>query len=109
MHKQQILIDWSVDFSLTALSNSISVHIGPSPWEREKEGRNNWREKRMSKQPPTAPVPSAVGPCLNTIKIKALKASASEGRNFYKGVKKKKKKKNPQSFFNFSNSKSIGI
>ena len=53
----------------------------------------------MSKQPPTAPVPSAVGPCLNTIKIKALKASASEGRNFYKGVKKKKKKKKIHSHF----------
>ena len=34
-----ILIGWLVVLSLTALSDSISVYIGQSPKEREKEER----------------------------------------------------------------------
>ena len=44
---------WLVVLGLTALWDSISVYIGPSPREREKEERNDRREKKMSNQPPT--------------------------------------------------------
>ena len=53
---------WLVVLGLTALRNGISVYIGPSPREREKEARNDRREKKMSKLSP-APTASAVGPC----------------------------------------------
>ena len=32
---------WLVDLALTALWDSISVYIGPSPRKREKEDRND--------------------------------------------------------------------
>ena len=35
------LVGWLVVLGLTALSDSISVYIGPSPKEREKEERKN--------------------------------------------------------------------
>ena len=37
-------ISWLVVLGLTALRGSISVYIGPSPREREKEKRNDRRE-----------------------------------------------------------------
>ena len=37
---------WLVVLSLTALRDSISVYIGPSPREREKIKRNDRREKK---------------------------------------------------------------
>ena len=48
-----VKVGWLVVLGLTALSDSISVYIGPSPREREKENRNDRREKTISKQPPT--------------------------------------------------------
>ena len=35
------LVGWLVVLSLTALLDSISVYIGPSPIEREKEGKKD--------------------------------------------------------------------
>ena len=35
------LVGWLVVLSLTALSDSVTVYIGPSPREREKEKRND--------------------------------------------------------------------
>ena len=52
-----IKVGWLVYLGLTALSDSSSVYIGPSPREREKEKRNDRREK-ISKQPPSAPTAS---------------------------------------------------
>ena len=54
---------WFGCLGLTALWDSISVYIGLSHREREKEKRNDRREKKMSKQPPPAPTASAIGPC----------------------------------------------
>ena len=51
-----------------ALSDSISVYIGPSPREREREKRNDRREKKKSKPPP-APTASAIGPCPSVIQV----------------------------------------
>ena len=42
---------WLVVLGLTALSDSISVYIGPSPKEREKEERNDRREKNVQTSP----------------------------------------------------------
>ena len=58
------LIDLVV-LGLTALLDSISVYIGPSPKEREKDERNNRREKKCPNNPPPPPPPtaSAEGPC----------------------------------------------
>ena len=39
---------WLVGFGLTALLDSISVYIGPSPRKREKGKRNDRREKKCS-------------------------------------------------------------
>ena len=36
-----ITVGWLAVFVLTALLDSISVYIGPSPKEREKEERND--------------------------------------------------------------------
>ena len=36
-----IIFGWLVDLGLTALGDSISVYIGPSPKEREKEERKD--------------------------------------------------------------------
>ena len=47
----------------------MSVYIGPSPKEREKEERKDIDESKMSKQPPPAPTVSAVGPCPTVIQI----------------------------------------
>ena len=44
-------IGWLVDLGLTALCDSISVYIGPSPREREKEKRNDRREKKCPNNP----------------------------------------------------------
>ena len=40
-----------VDLGLTALLDSISAYIGPSPTEREKEKRNDRREKNAQTTP----------------------------------------------------------
>ena len=53
---------------LTALLDTISVYIGPSPKEREKEERKD-RLVKMSKQLPPAPTASTVGPCPTVIQI----------------------------------------
>ena len=42
---------WFVDLGLTALSDNISVYIGPSPREREKEKRNERWEKKCPNNP----------------------------------------------------------
>ena len=63
------LVGWLVVLGLTALWDSISVYIGPSPREREEEKRNDRREKKTSKQPPPAPIASAIGPCPTIIQI----------------------------------------
>ena len=47
------LVGCLVDLGLTALWDSISVYIGPSPRESEKEMRNDTREKKS----PTTPHP----------------------------------------------------
>ena len=39
-----VLVGWFVVLGLTALCDSISVYIGPSPREREKEKRNDRQE-----------------------------------------------------------------
>ena len=57
-----------VVLGLTALSDNISVYIGPSPKEREKEEKGYMRVK-MSKPSPPAPTASAIGPCPTVIKI----------------------------------------
>ena len=63
------VVGWLDDLGLTALGNSISVYIRPSPKEREKELRWDRREK-MSKQPPPAPTARAVvGPCPTVVQI----------------------------------------
>ena len=54
---------WLVVLDLTALWDSISVYIGPSPREREKEKRNDSWEKKCPKQPPPASIASTIGPC----------------------------------------------
>ena len=59
---------WLVVLGLTALRDSISVYIGPSPREREKETRKDRREKKCPNNPP-APTASAVGPCPTFIQI----------------------------------------
>ena len=43
----KIYVGWLVVSGLAALSGSISVYIGPSPKEREKEERNDRREKNV--------------------------------------------------------------
>ena len=45
------LVDWSIVWSLTAFSDSMSVYNGPSPREREKE-RNDRREKNAQTTTP---------------------------------------------------------
>ena len=59
---------WLVVLGLKALWDNISVYIGPSPKEREKE-ENGQMIVKMSKQPPPAPTASAIGPCPAVIKI----------------------------------------
>ena len=44
-------IGWLVVLGLTALWDSISVYIGPSPKEREKEMRNDRQEKKCPNNP----------------------------------------------------------
>ena len=46
-----LLDDWIVVWGLMALWDSISVYIGPSPSEREKEERNDRREKKCLNNP----------------------------------------------------------
>ena len=45
------LIDWLIVLGLTALWDSISIYIGPSPKEREKEERTDRREKKCPNNP----------------------------------------------------------
>ena len=45
------LVGWLVVLGLTALSDNVSVYIGPSPREREKEKRNDRREKKSPNNP----------------------------------------------------------
>ena len=45
------LVGWLVVLSFTALSDSISVYIGPSPRERQSEKRNDRREKKCPNNP----------------------------------------------------------
>ena len=59
---------WLVVLGLTALWDSISVYIGPSPREAERKEKRKTREK-MSKQPPPAPIASAICPCPTIIHI----------------------------------------
>ena len=47
-------VGWLVIWGLTALSDSISVYIGPSPKEREKEKRKDRWEKKCPNKPPTS-------------------------------------------------------
>ena len=49
-------VGWLVVLGLTALSDSISVYIGPSPKEREKEQRNDRREKKCPNNPHPHPL-----------------------------------------------------
>ena len=62
------LVGWLAVLGLTALRDSISVYIGPSPREREKETRKDRWEKNVQTIPP-APTASAVGPCPTFIQI----------------------------------------
>ena len=41
INKMVVMVGWLVVLGLTALSDSISVYIGPSPKEREKEERKD--------------------------------------------------------------------
>ena len=54
---------------LTALWDSISVYIGPSPRERKKEEKWQTRERNVQNKPPPAPTASAVGPCPTVVQI----------------------------------------
>ena len=58
----QTLVGWLVVLGLTALRNSISVYIEPSPKEREKE-------ERKDRGSPPAPTVRAVGPCPTISKL----------------------------------------
>ena len=51
-----------VVLGLAALSDSISVYIGPSPREREKEERKD-RESKNVQTTPTRTYCKAIGPC----------------------------------------------
>ena len=62
-------IGWLVVLGLTALWDSISVYIQPSPKEREKEERKDRWEYKCPNKPPPAPTASAVGPCPTEIQI----------------------------------------
>ena len=44
-------VGWLVVFGLKALLDNISVYIGPSPREREKEKRNDRRGKKCPNNP----------------------------------------------------------
>ena len=59
------------------VGDSISVYIGPSPKEREKEERKGQMRVKMSKQPPSAPTTSAVGPCPTVIQIVGCPSTGS--------------------------------
>ena len=62
-----------VVLGLTALSDSISVYIGSSPKQREKEKRKDRGEKKYpkknKKKRPPAQTASAIGPCPTIIQI----------------------------------------
>ena len=60
---------WLVVSGLTALLDSISVYIGPSPRKREKEKRNDRREKKCPNNPTPSLTASALGPCPTLIQI----------------------------------------
>ena len=62
------MVGWFVVLGLASLWDSISVYIGPSPREKEKEKRMIG-ERKMSKQPPLAPTASAIRPCPTIIQI----------------------------------------
>ena len=44
-------VSWLVVLGLTALWDSISVYIGPSPRQREKDMKNYRREKKCPNNP----------------------------------------------------------
>ena len=46
-----IQIDWLIDLGLTALWDSFSVYIGPSPRDREKEKRSDRLEEKCPNNP----------------------------------------------------------
>ena len=62
-------LDWFVVSGVTALRNSISVYIKPSPRERGKKNKYVRGERKMSQQAPPAPIASTVGLCLTIIQI----------------------------------------
>ena len=64
----RILVGW-LFLGLGALSDNISVYIGSSPKERDKEKRNDRREKKCPNNPPPATTASLVGPCPTFIQI----------------------------------------
>ena len=66
------MVDW------TALLDSISVYIGPSPRETEKKREKRKIRERISKQPPPAPIASAVGPCSTIIQTSTQKKITSQ-------------------------------
>ena len=59
---------WLADLGLTALSDSISVHMDPSPRERERKEKLLSKDK-ISIQSPHVPSASTVGSCPTFIKI----------------------------------------
>ena len=69
MKNISIRFGWLVVLGLTALWDSISVYIGPSPKEREKEERKDRGEEKCPNNPLPAPTASAIGPCPTIIQI----------------------------------------
>ena len=63
-----LMVGWLVVLGITALWDSISVYIGPSPRERKKEWRNDKWEKNVQTAPPSLTA-SAVGHCPTLIRI----------------------------------------
>ena len=54
-------VDWLVALGLTTLCDNILVYIGSSPRDGERKKKKYTRET-MSKQSPSAPTASAIGP-----------------------------------------------
>ena len=62
-------VGWMVVLGFTALWDSISVYIGPSPREREKEEKMIDKRKKCPNNPHPRPTASTVDPCPTIIKI----------------------------------------
>ena len=75
-------VGWLVVLGLTALSDNISVYIGPSHKEREKEEKGQMRVK-MSEPPPRGPTASAIGLYPTVIKIVGRLGTGSVGWLFW--------------------------